>query len=249
MFRNCLNARLLLGLGGALCLLSPAHAQPPTIGVRPEPSSTRGSVMYGPVTFYGSQTAYRGYSTRRIEPDYGFITHYTSAYNPVFMTSINYPGVYGSLTMGIAAREYRSPPRMSFYPPAEGYALRDPVPSTPSRPPEDTRPLTDQASLTVHVPSNAELWFQGERMTRTGTIRDFVTPLLLANRDYTYDIRAVWRNADGVEVSRTRRVTVHAGDKLDIDLLTPEQPSTPPQPAAPTLRTMPMPEARDKIRQ
>jgi uncharacterized protein (TIGR03000 family) len=249
MFGYPLKARLLLSIAGALFLLAPAHAQPPTIGVRQETYSSRGSVMYGPVTFYGSQTAYRGYPVTPREPDYGFITHYTSAYNPVFMTSINYPGVYGSLTMGVAAREYRSPPRMSFYPPADGYALRDPVLATPTRPPEDPKPLADQASVTVHVPRNAELWFQGERMTKTGTIRDFVTPLLLNNRDYTYDIRAIWRNAEGVEVTRTRHLTVRAGDRLEVDFLTPEaQLSTPQQPAAPTLRTMPPPDPRSKIR-
>jgi uncharacterized protein (TIGR03000 family) len=206
--------------------------------------------MYGPVTYYGTQTPYRGYPVVPREPDYGFVSYYTNAYNPIFMTSINYPGIYGSHTIGIATREYRSSPRMSYYPPAEGYALRDPLPLTPSRPPADSAPLTDQASLTVRVPSNAELWFQGERMTKTGTIRDFVTPLLLANREYTYDIRAIWRNADGVEVTRTRQIPVHAGDKLDVDLLAPEPPPRSTQlPVAPTLRTMPSTETRNKIRQ
>jgi uncharacterized protein (TIGR03000 family) len=206
--------------------------------------------MYGPVTYYGSQTAYRGYPVVPREPDYGFVSYYTNAYNPIFLTSINYPGIYGSQTIGIATREYRSSLRSNYYPPAEGYALRDPVPLTSSRPTADLSPLTDQASLTVRVPSNAELWFQGERMTKTGTIRDFVTPLLLANRDYTYDIRAIWRNADGVEVTRTRQIAVRAGDKLDVDLLAPEQtPRSTQTPAAPTLRTMPSGETRNKIRQ
>jgi uncharacterized protein (TIGR03000 family) len=179
------------------------------------------------------------------DTDYGFISHYTNAYNPVFLTSINYPGVYGSQTMGVQVREYRPSLRTSFYPPAEGYALLDPIPVTPARPPEDVKPLTNQASLTVHVPANAELWFQGERMTNTGPIRDFVTPLLLANRDYTYDIRATWRDPNGVEVTRKRHITVRAGDRLDVDMQADERTTTAPKPVAPTLRTAPLPEARD----
>lgn len=250
MFSHFLKTRLLVSLGGALCLLAPAQAQPPTIGVRPVGNyMVRGSVMYGPVTAYGATTAYQGYPAEVRTADYGFISHYTNAYNPVFLTSINYPGVYGSQTMGVAVREYRPTLRTSFYPPAEGYALRDAAPVTPDCPPEDVKPLTDQASLTVRVPSNAELWFQGERMTKTGSVRDFVTPVLLANRDYTYDIRAIWRDVNGVEVTRTRRVTVHAGDKLDVDMLADEQTRTPPKPTAPTLRTAPLPQARDNDQQ
>ena len=78
------------------------------------------------------------------------------------------------------------------------------------------------------------------RMTKTGTVRDFVSPVLMANRDYTYDIRAVWTDRDGHEVVRERQMTVHPGDRLDVDFTTIQEPSEPAP--GPTLRTLPPPE-------
>jgi uncharacterized protein (TIGR03000 family) len=199
--------------------------------------------MYGPVTYYGAQPAYVGYPPRRVgETDIGFVSYYTSAYSPVFFTSINYPGVYGSHTIGVATRTMTTGPRLSYYLPAQGIALRDPIPLGPTRVPDNLAPPTNVANLTVRVPTeDTVLYFQGERMSKTGLVRDFVTPELLANRDYTYDVRLEWRDKDGREVSRERQMTVRAGDKLDVDLLAAE-PEPPEKLESPTLRTRPLPE-------
>jgi uncharacterized protein (TIGR03000 family) len=246
MCEHMLMSRLFWAVGGALLLAAPLQAQPPGQSLGQQPYSSRGPVTYGPVTYYGAQPAYSGYPPRRAgEEDYGFVSYYTSATSPIFFTSINYPGVYGSHTIGVQARAYVSQSRMTYYPPAEGIALRDPIPLGPSQPPPNPVPPVNVASLRVRVPTpDAEVYFQGTRMTKTGTDRDFVTPALLANRDYTYDIRAVWTDKDGREVVRERQLTVRAGDKLDVDLLAaPRAKERPPEEApAPTLRTIPRPE-------
>jgi uncharacterized protein (TIGR03000 family) len=241
MYRFSIAKRVLLTLGAGLLMLAPAQAQPPQLGVRPQPYSTLGPVDYGVVTYYGARPAYTGYPVARPVNDIGFVSHYTSAYSPVFLTSINFPGVYGTHTMGVVARDYTSSQRFTFYPPAEGVALRDPIPLTPASPPVEPVTPTNVVSLRVHVPQDAELYFQGTRMTKTGPVRDFVSPPLLNNRDYTYDIRAIWRDKDGREIEKERQVKVKPGDKLDIDLLAPET-NLEAQPSGPALRTMPRPE-------
>jgi uncharacterized protein (TIGR03000 family) len=246
MFGHSFATRLLLTVGGALFLFAPARAQPPDLGLRGQPYSSRGTVMYGPVTHYGAREAYQGAPVVTREPDIGFVSYYTSAYNPIFLTSINYPGVYGSYTIGVEARNYDRGRQFRYYAPAEGVALRDPVRLTAIRPPDISTPVTGTASISVRMPSDGELWFQGERMTKTGTFRDFVTPPLLTNREYSYDIRAIWRGKDGREVTRARQLTVRAGDSFDVDLFEIDTPATAVR--EPTLRTMPQPELRSKPR-
>jgi len=243
--RQVLASRLLWTLGSLLLLAVPLRAQPPGQTIRTEPYSARGPVTYGRVTYYGAEPAYTGAPLRRVdETDVGFVSHYTLADSPIFFTSINYPGVYGSHTIGIQARAMTaSLPRMRYYLPANGVALRDIVPLGPTQTVEVTTPSTTVASITVQVPANAELYFQGERMTKTGTVRDFVTPALLTSRTYTYDVRAVWEDKDGRPVVRERQLTVRSGDKIDLDMMAAPSETQPEQLSQPTLRTAPLPRA------
>jgi len=78
-------------------------------------------------------------------------------------------------------------------------------------------------------------------MTKAGRVRNFVTPALLASRDYTYDIKAVWDRKDGRPVVHERQITVRAGDKLDIDMTAPVTESQPEELRQPELRTAPLP--------
>src|SRR5262249_52640153 len=152
--RQMLIRKLLLTCGGALLACTVAQAQPPAQTLRAEPYSARGPVVYGPVTFYGAQPAYTGYPPRRVgDTDIGFVSYYTSAYSPIFFTSINYPGVYGSHTTGVVTRSMTTGPRLSFYPPAEGVALHDPILLGSVRTPTNPEPVTNAANLTVHVPT------------------------------------------------------------------------------------------------
>ena len=74
------------------------------------------------------------------------------------------------------------------------------------------------AMIAVRVPQNAEIWFDGQKTSRTGTVRQFETPPLQPGQEYAYDVRARW-NENGREVDRRRHVIVHAGDRFGLNFL------------------------------
>jgi uncharacterized protein (TIGR03000 family) len=70
-------------------------------------------------------------------------------------------------------------------------------------------------SVQVTVPADAQIWFDGTQTKQTGTLRHFVSPPVAPGRDYAYEVQVKWMK-DGKEVSQKRRVTVHAGDSIDL---------------------------------
>jgi uncharacterized protein (TIGR03000 family) len=74
----------------------------------------------------------------------------------------------------------------------------------------DTRAL-----ITVSVPADAEIWFEGTKMTSTGSVREYQSPPLTPGSGYTYDIRARW-NENGHEVTQTQQVDVAAGSRVNV---------------------------------
>jgi uncharacterized protein (TIGR03000 family) len=80
--------------------------------------------------------------------------------------------------------------------------------------PQDNRP----ALITVHVPANAEIWFDGVKTSQTGTNRVFRSPPLQAGQNYSYEVKACWR-ADGQPVEQTRQVNVWAGATVQVSFL------------------------------
>jgi uncharacterized protein (TIGR03000 family) len=90
--------------------------------------------------------------------------------------------------------------------------------------------LDDNAVLIgVRVPENAEIWFDGEKTSQKGTLREFVTPPLDPGQKYTYEIKARW-DENGREVTRVRKQEVYAGDRLLVNMLAPEKKSAAPKP-------------------
>ncbi len=86
----------------------------------------------------------------------------------------------------------------------------------------------NSAMVDVRVPNpNAQIWIEGQKTNQQGTFRQFVSPPLDPNRDYTYHVRAQWQQ-NGHEVDQTRDVAVHAGDRITIDFhnTNAQQPST-----------------------
>jgi uncharacterized protein (TIGR03000 family) len=69
--------------------------------------------------------------------------------------------------------------------------------------------------IDVQVPANAEVWFESQKMSQTGTSRRFVSPPIPAGTTHAYSIRARWTE-DGQEVEKTRRVLIQAGDYLSV---------------------------------
>jgi uncharacterized protein (TIGR03000 family) len=193
------------------------------------------AVAVGPRAFYGG---YGGFYARGFYPGYyarpyrwsyyGFYPGYfgtnyyysTPYFYPGYAYSEGYyPGYEESYTYSqpVQTTEYSS-----FYPPEEtaGYAAG----------PAAVEPNAVLIRLTM--PPDAELWFNGEKTTQTGSAREFVSPPLTPGKDYTYTVHARWMQ-NGQEVDRDRTLTVHAGDRLNLDLMA----AAPP----PATRTAPLP--------
>jgi uncharacterized protein (TIGR03000 family) len=77
-------------------------------------------------------------------------------------------------------------------------------------------PGTDRTvRINVNGPANAEIWFDDARTIQKGAYRQFISPPLAPGQDYSYDIKAKWRE-NGEDVTRTRRIVVHAGDVVNL---------------------------------
>jgi uncharacterized protein (TIGR03000 family) len=72
------------------------------------------------------------------------------------------------------------------------------------------------ATMSVRVPANAQIWFEGTKTGQTGSSRTFFSPSLEPGRDFTYEIRARWVEA-GKEFDQTRQISVHAGETVNVD--------------------------------
>jgi uncharacterized protein (TIGR03000 family) len=149
---------------------------------------------------------------------------YNTGYSPIFMTTINTPGVYGAYSMGVANQGLFN--REPLFSPADNPRRRIPSVNVTVVPPRtdstelsvrELRPESGTATIRVLVPADARLTFQGAPTTPTGTSREFVTPALPVGRHFTYDVQATW-NDSGRPVTRERQVVVRAGDRLNIDM-------------------------------
>jgi uncharacterized protein (TIGR03000 family) len=69
----------------------------------------------------------------------------------------------------------------------------------------------------VLTPAGAEILFDGEKTTQMGSRRLYVSPPIKPGQNYAYQIKAKW-NDNGREVIRDRKVTVHAGETVMVDL-------------------------------
>jgi uncharacterized protein (TIGR03000 family) len=78
-----------------------------------------------------------------------------------------------------------------------------------------------RARIRLHVPADAEVWFDGVKTRQTGAERSFHSPPLAPGVTYAYEVEARWKK-DGKTARRQRHIVVHAGDTLRIDLVPPE---------------------------
>jgi uncharacterized protein (TIGR03000 family) len=97
------------------------------------------------------------------------------------------------------------------YPPDSSYPSYDVEHGLPPVSPDSaaTAQPDSTAHVTVRVPANAELWFDGSPTTLTGPIREFQSPPLTPGQ-YTYEIRARWTE-NGHDVTQAQKVTVSPG--------------------------------------
>ncbi len=269
------NIRIVGGLLVVAAVLTgrPAAAQYP-VGDRPGPLSadrayyeSRGSGNLYTVpsaTFAGRYefppTPYSGSSPAgRFATSNGYYSTLPSNYSPIFMTSLNYPGIYGSYAYGIGAATANvatafqtmvdNPP--SDNPVGAPYApLQRPLADVPYKVPVELNTARQEspqpALIDVILPAEATLSFQGIAMNETGGLRAFQSPPLVPGRSYTYDLRATWKTPEGQEVIRNRHLTVRAGERQLVNLTRAEMPRADELPSErPTLRTGPLPQLRN----
>jgi uncharacterized protein (TIGR03000 family) len=101
-------------------------------------------------------------------------------------------------------------------------------------------PPATSATVSVLLPADADLWFQGMKIPQAGTLRRFNTPELNPLLSYSYDVQATWL-AEGRWVSQSQRMLVRAGDHLTLSF--PNTQTTPAAPPIPTPRTPSTPPA------
>jgi uncharacterized protein (TIGR03000 family) len=83
-------------------------------------------------------------------------------------------------------------------------------------------PAAVQADSTVHVtvrvPADAKLWFDGSITKSTGPVREFQSPSLSPGQ-YTYEIRARWTE-NGRDITQAQKVAVSPGSHTTVDFPT-----------------------------
>lgn len=115
---------------------------------------------------------------------------------------------------GNSAGAPADPPPPADYP--RSYPTDRDVPPVPL-PSAVPLPAATVASVRVHLPPDARLWFEGAETRQTGGHRAFKSPPLEPDRDYLYDLKARWTEG-GKPVEKNRTVTVRAGYVTDVDL-------------------------------
>jgi uncharacterized protein (TIGR03000 family) len=73
------------------------------------------------------------------------------------------------------------------------------------------------AKINVVVRPDAEIWFDDSKMRQTGIMRNFESPALAPGFEYTYRLKATWME-NGKAVTRTRNITVRAGDEIEVGI-------------------------------
>jgi uncharacterized protein (TIGR03000 family) len=80
-------------------------------------------------------------------------------------------------------------------------------------------PSERSATIRVHLPfANAQLTVDDVPTRQSGVDRVFVSPPLEAGKNHVYTIKAVWQPNNYVTITRTRKVSVKAGQEVEADL-------------------------------
>jgi uncharacterized protein (TIGR03000 family) len=74
------------------------------------------------------------------------------------------------------------------------------------------------ALIDVQVPADAQITFDGESTSQTGTERLFRSPPLPPGQDFSYEVKARWTE-NGKDIERTRKVRVRAGERMSVNFM------------------------------
>ena len=131
--------------------------------------------------------------------DFGY--PYNGGYYPA-------PGYYPTDPVILSSPYYSTPyygPRYYSSPYAQSYYY------TPASTQNDT-----SATVQVHVPANAQIWFDDAPTQQRGESRSFYTPPLDSGKTYHYTLRARWDD-NGKMKEKTQKIEVRAGKQTDVD--------------------------------
>jgi uncharacterized protein (TIGR03000 family) len=207
-----------------------------------QPQRTIQGTPYSPSPGLQGLTQTSPYYTYTYTPPLnGYTTQYYASYArsglPTYMTSINYPWIYGEHGYYYAPGRfvYSLMPGPYTTAPTIYYENSQPTLTATRYPTESVlRSLGNRAELEIRLPADAELRLQGVKMNERGSLRRITTPTLDPGMDYTYDVNARWME-NGMQVSKDRHVMVRAGDKWTVDF------TTEPEENVSTLRARPRP--------
>jgi uncharacterized protein (TIGR03000 family) len=125
-----------------------------------------------------------------------------------------YPSYYDSISDPGAELRFQ----MRWGPPYTDYYLEHPAPSRRSYGPvEPVVPVATTATLAIHVPAGAQVWFDDSLTSTTGEWRTFETPPLGPGISH-YKIRARWTERDQV-MDVSRQVDVKTGARSTVDFV------------------------------
>jgi uncharacterized protein (TIGR03000 family) len=191
---------------------------------RPNFGGYRGWYHYRPYYggYYGYNPFYWGYN-----PYYGG----NYGYNPYYGGSYGYNPYYG-YTPYFGSYPYDDYAYSAYDPVYSGDYYRPALTNPGGAAPGGSNPVGDQSSstsallaefdtrahVTVTVPDDARVWFDGSAPSAAGRVRQFVTPPLEAGQQYTYWIRARW-DENGQAVNQLQPVEVTAGARVNVQFL------------------------------
>lgn len=135
---------------------------------------------------------------RGLAPGYGYYPEYSSNW-PTFREALAQYGVCGSRAGTATA-------------PAIGVAPGGPI--------------GQPGGGLVRVPADAEVWIAGRLLTERGESRSFATPPLAEGQFLSVEVLAHWQEG-GRDYYRGRRVRIHPGDRVSIDLREAPEPEVP----------------------
>jgi len=173
-----------------------------------------GSPYYG--NYYGNNFAGNGYGWNN-----GYYNNYS--HSPAWGSGWNsYPSNYGYTWNSYPSSTY------STYQPAYSYngqQFASNYNTVPNRGTTSFYPADQSAAnvpetaavINVRVPPDAKITFSDQETKQQGPFRQFVTPALDRGQNYYYMLRVQW-NENGQSMDRSRKILVHAGDRINLDV-------------------------------
>jgi len=142
---------------------------------------------------------------------------YGGYYSPSYYSAS--PAYYGGDYYG--GDYYGGSPSYAYNSPTVGYQSFYPQGNYS----QQQQPDNNRAYITVMVPADAEVYFDGAPTQQRGPVRTFTTPVLDTGRNYTYQVRAKWTQ-NGQPMDQTRSLQVQPGRTATVDFngAAPQQP-------------------------